>query len=888
ETMVDATKPGLGTLTAKDATPVARLTDDSMTSSVIFGSDSAELTWASAAGPVSVHQYTLTSTTDPGAAAPTSWTLEGSLDGTTWTTLDTREGQTFPFGTQVRPFTVSGDGAAYSSYRLSVRSAPGTTLGLAEVELFAKASAADSVSLSAASEQQAKVGQEFSGNLATLTGPAADASAYTVLVSPGDGGDPVAATLTANGLGGWSVSAPHTYDKVGTYTVTVSATDSEGSAASVTTQVTVSRDASLQGSFTNTCIADSHNGASCDGQGSGYKRADLESAGFVAGKTLPLGTSGLTYDLPLVEPGQPDNATGEGQTISLDLGAGATRISLVGTATESDKDLKGVLTFTDGSTQEIPLQFGDWVGKAGNPAFGNSVVAVSNGRMIGTSPEAGNPKRSAVFATAPVELAKDAEGTVKTVVSLTLPQEKGTLAADGRIHLFAIASDGARSATEALALAPSEDLGVEAGSKLSAVLATVTGGRPGAALTATVNWGDGSALVDATVTDGRVEGTHTYAAAGTHTVRVSVDDGVRSASTQLQVTVRDGAATYDPVLTVPDGAVAPGAQVQVGGTGFAPGESVVLSFAGSSTTAIADAAGAFSTSLQVPTDATPGVQVITALGDVSKVEAQARVTVSEPDVDPVATRTQLAASASEVMVNQPFRLTATLSPDTATGTVRVYEGDTELGSGVVSGGVATVDLRLATSGVHVLSAEFVPDNPQAFAGSTSESVEVSVTSAPVGEASIQLSHSSRMRGETLGVTGTGFTAGESVRISLGSDPIQLATVTADATGSFALTVTIPQEAVVGDHAVIAVGQVSGLKATADLTVADRPVPGDNGAGASSGGSTGGSHGLAVTGATGVGVLALVAASLFCGGLALKVRRRRHLGATATEGGVSGE
>ncbi|MDN6119588.1 MAG: PKD domain-containing protein, partial [Lactococcus sp.] len=308
--------------------------------------------------------------------------------------------------------------------------------------------------------------------------------------------------------------------------------------------------ASLQGSFTNTCIADSHNGASCAGQGSGYKRADLESAGFVAGKTLPLGTSGLTYDLPLVEPGQPDNATGEGQTISLDLGAGATRISLVGTATESDKDLKGVLTFTDGSTQEIPLQFGDWVGKAKNPAFGNSVVAISNGRMIGTSPEAGNPATAAIFATAPLDLAKNADGSVKTVATLTLPQEKGTLKEDGRIHLFAIASDGVRSATEALALAPSEDLGVEAGSELSAVLATVTGGRPGAALTATVNWGDGSALVDATVTDGRVEGTHTYAAAGTHTVRVSVDDGVRSASTQLQVTVRDGAATKSRISSM--------------------------------------------------------------------------------------------------------------------------------------------------------------------------------------------------------------------------------------------------------------------------------------------------------------------------------------------------
>lgn len=878
QTLVDATKPGFGGLVAEDGTNVSKLVDDSMTSSVVFGSDSASLTWKSASGPVAVHQYTLTSTKDTGAAAPSSWTLQGSLDGENWTTLDEREGQTFPFGTQTRPFSVGGDPAAYTSFRLVVHSAAGSRVGLAEVELFAHAADASGLSVTSAGQQKAVLGQEFSGTLATVVGAGTSASDYTVLVSQGDGTEPTEGRLTANGLGGWAVSAPHTFTRAGTYTVTVTVTDGSGGAASATTDVVVSRDSTLQGSFNNTCIADASHAASCDGQASGYKRDDLATSGFKQGETISVTGTDLTFDLPAVEPGQPDNVTGEGQTIALDLGTGATRISVIGTATESGKDLTGTLTFSDGTTQTIPLQFGDWVGAAKNPAYGNVVVGLSNGRLIGTTPES-SIKVSAVFATTPVALDKDESGAPKTVVSLTLPQEEGSLVAKGRIHVFAIASDGDRTQDQSLTVIPAEDVTTTVGTEFSGTLADVEGGRAGADLTATVNWGDGTAVVDSDVDDNTVGGSHTYAKAGTYKVTVTVDDGVKSASAQVSVTVDEQDVVYAPTLSVTGDAVLPGAGVQVVGEGFAPGESVAVTFGGDTTSVEADGDGGFTTEVTVPEDATPGVLAISAVGEVSQVEATASVTVGAPVPGPAATTLDMKAPDGKILVDQSFGLTATVSPAEAAGTVRFLEGDVQIGEATVSGGVAVADVRLATSGDHEIHAVFVPDAPDSFSGSTSDSVTITVGSVPVGEAGLVLSHSSRAPGEVLGITGRGFTAGEKVVLTLGSDPITLTTVTTDDNGGFSVTVTVPATATAGDHTVVGVGQDSGLRASAPLSVTEQGAPSEPGNG-SEPGNQGHGGGLAITGAWGLGLVSLAAAVLLVTGVGMKVTRRRRAGVEA--------
>ena len=72
---------------------------------------------------------------------PKGWVLQGSNDGSTWTVVDERAGETFQ-RLQTRPFKISSPGR-YTFYRLEIRDNAGhTSTGLAEVELLAKPSLA--------------------------------------------------------------------------------------------------------------------------------------------------------------------------------------------------------------------------------------------------------------------------------------------------------------------------------------------------------------------------------------------------------------------------------------------------------------------------------------------------------------------------------------------------------------------------------------------------------------------------------------------------------------------------------------------------------------------------------------------------------------------------
>ncbi|ANP56447.1 alpha-mannosidase [Streptomyces griseochromogenes] len=82
-------------------------------------------------GAVKPVQYTLTSSADR-TMAPSGWTLQGSVDGKTWKTLDQRSGESFTWDRQTRPFTIAAPGS-YAKYRLVLDGAS----ALAEVELLA-------------------------------------------------------------------------------------------------------------------------------------------------------------------------------------------------------------------------------------------------------------------------------------------------------------------------------------------------------------------------------------------------------------------------------------------------------------------------------------------------------------------------------------------------------------------------------------------------------------------------------------------------------------------------------------------------------------------------------------------------------------------------------
>jgi hypothetical protein len=120
--------------TASDGTSTTALFDNTSTTSATFTAENPVLDYHFASGTRQVTFYTLTSR-GSGTVDPTGWTLSGSNDGVTFTTLDQRGGQTFRWRTQTRAFKVATPGD-YAYYRLELTSAAG--LSLAEVELLAR------------------------------------------------------------------------------------------------------------------------------------------------------------------------------------------------------------------------------------------------------------------------------------------------------------------------------------------------------------------------------------------------------------------------------------------------------------------------------------------------------------------------------------------------------------------------------------------------------------------------------------------------------------------------------------------------------------------------------------------------------------------------------
>ncbi|MFC6356328.1 GH92 family glycosyl hydrolase [Luethyella okanaganae] len=853
--LLDATKPGRGKLSSLDGTPVGTLVDDTMNSQTTFPGTSTDLVWTSASGPVTVGQYTLTSV--DAASAPASWTLSGSTDGTNWTQLDHREGATFDGGVRTRPFSTTSLGS-YTSFKLSLTSA-GAPLAIAEVELFASASALDGLSVTAVAPQRVAIGAPFTGVLAMIVGAEKDAAGYDATVDYGDGTAPVPAALTRDELGGWRVSAPHDFAAPGSYTATISVRDTSGRTASASASVAVYRDDTFAGALNVVCIGDlGTTAASCDGLGYGYDRAKLAAHGFVQGQTLPVPGTALTYDLPAVTPGAPDNLTGEGQTVRVNLGAGATQLAFVGTATEKERQPTAILHFTDGSQQQVSISFGDWVGSAGSPRFGNSVVAVSEGRLSGTGAEGGGPKNTAIYATAPIVLDAAADGTPKTVESLTMPKESGTLRG-GRVHVFAIASDGDRSGIAPLTIEPAPVADQVAGTPFRAVLATVVGGVGESS--AVVNWGDGSTVSAVAVADGAVSAEHVYAAAGSYTAMVTADDGRRSAEATVSIAVTEPPVVYTPSVAVAPEEAHAGDVVEATGSGFAPRESVAIRFGlGDPVTVRADDQGALRTSFTVSADALDGDYPVVALGDVSKVEARAVVHVRTATTGPRQTAVVLRAGGDDPVAGESFPLVAAVSPTAAAGKVEFLEGDAAVGSASASAGTATAEVRIETAGSHVYIARFTPDDPALFMGSISEPLTVVSRSVPVLDPELVVAKNSAAQGESVDLTGRGFAAGESVVTTLHSDPVQLATAVADEAGGFRLTVTVPTDVQPGKHTIVAQGSASGLSASASLRVIA--------SGAGSGGVLPGTGGLVPV------ALGVLGAALLAAGGVLIVRRWR--------------
>lgn len=208
---------------------IAKLIDNSASTKYLTFHNAG---WVQYQAPASyvVTSYTLTSANDAAERDPLNWTLQGSVNGTTWTTIDTRSGVDFPSRLQKLTFTFSNT-TAYSYYRLNLTNNSGTILQLAELELFGTAASIfnttiEAESYSSMSGIQTEATTDAGGGTNVGWIEAGDWMAYPAITIPAAGtytieyrvasqsgggtlrfelagGTPVYGTLAVPSTGGW-------------------------------------------------------------------------------------------------------------------------------------------------------------------------------------------------------------------------------------------------------------------------------------------------------------------------------------------------------------------------------------------------------------------------------------------------------------------------------------------------------------------------------------------------------------------------------------------------------------------------------------------------------------------------------------------------------------
>lgn len=531
----DATGPARGTATATDLTTgatAAALFDDTSRTSAAFTSATPTVAFELSGVGQRATWYTVTS--GPAAGDPSAWRLEGSRDGgATWTTLDTRSGEAFSWRVQTRPFRIA-EPETYTSYRLVVtETTGGAAANLSEVELLTDGSHPQTTRLkvTAAPAFEITEDREWAGTVATFSGGVGyPASEVTATIAWGDGSTSEG-TIDPGDLGSYAVKGTHTWAEPGFYQPHVTVTMRTGSGSALG-GVTVHQASvpSYAAQFDSVCIGEVGEEVACDADRAGISRAALTEAGGVPGRVITVPGTDLRYSIPAIPAGENDNATGAGQTLDVTLAPGATKLSLIGTATQRDQDTMGAVNFTDGTSVDYPIQYGDWCGSA---KFGNVIALEMTFRLNGTGTDGCHAK---LFATAPLTIPDG-----KTVESVTLPTQTGDPRSAGRIHVFAVADNGAALEVEAPA-----DQTATAGSSTDIDLGTVSGGIPSddaQGYLARVQWGDGTVTEDAVVSavgaDGSatITGSHAWAEPGDYTVSVLAADSRSDVLATFTVTV---------------------------------------------------------------------------------------------------------------------------------------------------------------------------------------------------------------------------------------------------------------------------------------------------------------------------------------------------------------
>ncbi|MFL6142220.1 MAG: GH92 family glycosyl hydrolase [Labedaea sp.] len=269
-------------------------------------------------------------------------------------------------------------------------------------------------------------GQDYSGAGATLRWTASPPAGLHVSPASGEITVPAGAKATVPVTVSVDPGTAQT-----TYRVPVAFSGPGGAAlAGAAFQVLVAEPGSLRAAFNNVGISPDDNPSSADFDLVGFSFSANALAAAGVRPAEPVTVDGITHTWPAVAAGEADNVIASGQQVSLpDVPAGATRLAVLGSATNGRASGNLVLTYSDGSTRTVEIGFSDWTLGAGQDpiSFGNRVAA----RTTYRNAVSGDPQQIAtyVFTTAPIAL--DAG---KQLASVTLPAEVD----GGDLHVFAI------------------------------------------------------------------------------------------------------------------------------------------------------------------------------------------------------------------------------------------------------------------------------------------------------------------------------------------------------------------------------------------------------------------------------------------------------------------
>lgn len=180
-----------------------------------------------------------------------------------------------------------------------------------------------------------------------------------------------------------------------------------------------------------------------------------------------------------------------------------------------------------------------------------------------------------------------------------------------------------------------------------------------------------------------------------------------------------------------------------------------------------------------------------------------------------------------VPVGGDVKLTATVTPPAAAGSVEFTSGGTSLGTAPVTGGTATLTVKApAIGGPLTYGAAFTPTDADAYAGATataSTNIDY-VVSAKDADGKVLAAKPTLTIGQKVKVTVKGFTPAATAKVNLTDSTATYGDVTANAEGAVAdYAFTVPNALPNGDHS-LHFSEKTGVFASFDFASTDEAGP----------------------------------------------------------------